>query len=143
MMAIAVGVFGLLSAKHRFSEPTDYLEVDLHTLFAYMCLILLIILILEGFLVDESLVIFALLRCTCFIWLGLWAIHIGFSLYGESGYPRTDNLLLKPNQMQEMLDLLTCIGYMVLASVIEAVQALPVYLYLKWVQIKTVGNKTV
>ena len=88
--------------------------------------------------VDESLVIIALLRCTCFVWLGVWEIHIAFTLYSDNKTPRTDNILLTPDPMQKMLDLLTCIGYMVMSMITVAIQALAVYLFLKpWSKKKT------
>ena len=131
MLTIAVGATGLLFVNHPRQGTTEYLEEDLHYLFAYVFAFTVTVLILEWAVVDESLVIIALLRCTCFVWLGVWEIHIAFTLYSDNKTPRTDNILLTPDPMQKMLDLLTCIGYMVMSMVIVASQSLAVYLFLK------------
>ena len=134
MLTIALGVEGLIFVKHNgmHMTQTDYLEADLHSLLGYMFIISMIVVILEC-LVDESLIIFALLRCACFVWLGVWLVHIAFTLYDKYGQfgARTDNILLKPDPKQEMLDLLICIGYMVMSMIIVATQALAGYLFLK------------
>ena len=135
MLTIALGVEGLIFVKHNgmHMTQTDYLEADLHSLLGYMFIISVIVVILECAIVDESLIIFALLRCTCFVWLGVWLVHMAFTLYKDYGQlgARIDNILLKPDPKQEMIDLLICIGYLVMSMIIVATQALAGYLSLK------------
>ena len=134
MLTISTFVASLMLTKHKGHEAAlDYLEQDLHSLMAFMLAILTIVLILEGIIVDEGLVVIAHLRCALIILIGVWQIHICFTLY-EGHHPRTDNIFPNPDSTQDTTDLVICIGYLVMSLFVVALVYGMVYLYLNFRQ---------
>ena len=129
MIAIGIGIDGFLFSHHKRHNPIDYLEDDLHGHLTSICVFIVFVLILEGAVMDESLVIIALLRCATIVWLGAWLNHIGVTLY-DWNQPRLDNILLQPDETQDMINLLTCIGYLVMCMLVVAIEVLAVYFFL-------------
>ena len=135
MITMPIGITGFLNYHHTRHNPIDYLETDLHEHLTSIYMFVAFVLILEGAVMDEGLVIIALLRCTAVLWLGVWFAHVGVTLY-DVNHHREDNILLQPDETQDMINLLTCIGYLVMCMLVVAIEVLAVYFALYLLQKK-------
>ena len=133
-LALATGVQALMfanhsAAQHGHPEDIDYLEDDLHALIAKMGAISLFVQILEGAVMDEGLVIMALLRSATVIWLGVWEIHMGYAVYGDDN--QIHPILPKPDPRQEIVDMIISLGYLIMSIFLVSIIALADFLYFK------------
>ena len=120
IIAIIAIVMSVL-INHKRHGQIDYLEQDLHGLMSNVAAFAALAIILEGAVMDEGLVVIALLRCSLTLWLGVMIIHTGLALYESAYTARTDNILLQPDPMQETADLVTCIGYLAMSMMFVAI----------------------